>query len=145
MEDTADRIIRFLVKHTSCTECGTSYHTEDVHVIEQRTARVWILGAVCHDCFDLCLIRAELPEKDAVAMAGARTKRPARAANRAPRPAPGLADELTAAERRRFRSLPPLDSDDLLDMTAFLADFDGDFHTLFDEEATATVLPSDED
>ena len=43
--------------------------------------------------------------------------------------------ELTKAEVQRFRSLPPIDEDYVLDVAEFLDDFDGDFRGFFGQES----------
>lgn len=109
---TAERVIRFLVDHARCKDCRGGYHVENVHVLHQTGDRIWDLAAVCDQCYGLALIRAVVRSED-----GRIHTEPA--------------GELTNAELRRFRRLSPIDRDDVLDATAFLTDFDGDFVRLF--------------
>ena len=119
MEKTADRVIQFLVDHGCCTDCGGRYNLEDVYVLAQRGARVFELAAVCRDCYTLSFIRAIIrPRRAAVAEAPV-----------------AILHELTPAEARHFDCLPPVEMDDVLDVSAFLAQFDGDFRSLFGQEA----------
>lgn len=109
-EMTTERVVRFLVKHAQCSDCDCPYHAEDVHVLAHRQDRVWDLAAVCHNCYTMSLIRAVVRGRIALR-------------------------ELTLAEERHFEELPPIDVDDVLDLSAFLTDFDGDFRGLFGKES----------
>ena len=46
---------------------------------------------------------------------------------------PETVGELTAQEWARFREMPQIDVDDLLDVHEFLRDFEGDFASLFED------------
>ena len=116
MDETTDRVVRFLVDNARCSECDGRYHVEDVHVLAHDSDRVWDLAAVCHDCYQMSLIRAIVRSQD-----GHVHTLPSH--------------ELTAAEERRLRALPPIDQDDVLDVSAFLTDFEGDFRGLFSLES----------
>lgn len=116
MEGTADRVIRFLVQNARCTDCGGDFHTEDVYVLDERDMREWDLGAVCHSCHTLTLIRAIVEPE------GVETSTPARIT------------ELTQAEHTHFDDLAPIAADDVLDVVEFLEGFDGDFRELFGRE-----------
>jgi hypothetical protein len=121
LDRTADRVIRFLVDHARCTSCGGRFALEHVHVLHEEDLRVWDLGAVCHECHTLTLVRAIVrPEPTD--------------GNPTPIDAGAQLDELTLAERDRFAELGPVRDDDVLDMTAFLREFDGDFRGLFGRE-----------
>jgi len=121
MNRTSDRVIRFLVDHARCGECGGEFEAEHVHVIRQQDYRVWDLGAVCHRCQTLTLLRAVVrPPRDEGVPTPIESREPA--------------DELTPAERTRYAALPPVGPDDVLDVAAFLQDFDGDFRDLFGRE-----------
>jgi len=119
MAGTADRVIGYLVDQARCTDCGGRYDAEDVYVLAQHGERVWDLAAVCRDCFTLSFIQAVVRPRGAPVTA--RMEK--------------VAHELTAAEERRFDGLPPVQKDDVLDVTSFLADFDGDFRALFGQES----------
>jgi hypothetical protein len=126
--NAADKIIRFLVTHAHCTECGGRYRSEDVYVLEQSGLSVWDLAAVCHECYTLSLVRAVVRPHRGAVPAGSL-------------PEPGAAEqrepwsELSLAEARHFDGLPPVGVDDVLDATRFLVDFDGDFLALFGQES----------
>ena len=112
-ESTSERVVRFLVDHARCSECRGAYLVENVHVLHQTGDRVWDLAAVCQQCYGLALIRAVVRSED-----GRIHTEPA--------------GEMTTAELRRFQRLRPIDRDDVLDVAAFLAGFDGDFARLFE-------------
>jgi hypothetical protein len=114
---SADRVIRFLVEHARCADCDGRFHAEDVHILAAEGRRIWDLAAVCHECHTLTLLRAVVSPPSAEGI---------------PTPA-GEAGvtELTPLERRRFAGLTPVCEDDVLDVSAFLRDFDGDFGRLF--------------
>ena len=111
-ESTSERVVRFLVDHARCDQCRGAYHVENVHVLHQSGDRIWDLAAVCEQCYGLALIRAVVKSED-----GQIHTEPV--------------GELSNAELRRFHRLRPIDRDDVLDATAFLSDFDGDFERLF--------------
>jgi len=111
-ESTSERVVRFLVDHARCNECRGAYHVENVHVLHQSGDRIWDLAAVCEQCYGLALIRAVVKSED-----GQIHTEPV--------------GELSNTELRSFHRLQPIDRDDVLDATAFLSDFDGDFARLF--------------
>ena len=120
MESTSDRVVRFLIEHARCNDCGAEYRVEDVHILSQTAERIWDLAAVCHSCYGLSLRRA-------IVKPGADEPKARYEMRRL--------DELTTAERRRFQGLPSLERDDVLDMAQFLEGFDGDFRGLFSSES----------
>ncbi len=111
---TAERVLRFLVDHARCRDCAGPYDIANVHVLHRTGDRIWDLAAVCSQCYGLALIRAVVRSED-----GQIHTEPA--------------GELSNAELRRFGGLRPIDRDDVLDMTAFLSGFDGDFARWFAE------------
>ena len=125
MNSTADRIIRVLLEQAHCTECGHGFHVEDVHVLRELDERIWDLAAVCNHCYTLSLIRAVVrpTDEDEAAPVGAVAE-----------PRIRFTSELTSAERRYFSDAPPVDADDVLDVSAFLTAFDGDFRSLFGQD-----------
>ena len=139
MADKADRVVRFLIENACCAECDAGYLLEDVHVLNQVRGRIWDLAAVCHECYTLSLVRAIVRTPPDIhhaepAPAVDNLNSEANGSNNGAERSAMSIHELTDAERRRFRSLPPIDRDDVLDVTAFLDDFDGDFRCLFSRE-----------
>jgi hypothetical protein len=132
MEDSsisdADRLVRFLVDTARCGECGASYNSEDVYVLDQVNRHVWELAAVCPGCLSVWLVKAVVRPKGV----------PAPISGAGPSPADGRmvpADELTVAERQHFASMEPITVDEVLDVSAFLRTFDGDFRAYFCQES----------
>jgi len=120
---TADRIVRVLLDQARCTECGSPYHAEDVHILRHHEERIWDLAVVCNVCYTLSLIRAVVriteDGKDEWLAGSHRVS---------------FASELTTAERRHFAALTPVGTDDVLDVSDFLAGFDGDFRRVFEQD-----------
>lgn len=116
---SAEEVLRTLLRQARCTDCDCVYRAENVHVLQQRDDRVWDLAVVCHRCYTMSLVRAivrvpgSLPPREVVPAAA------------------GLAPELSPREQAHFRRLAPVSMDDVLDISGLLADFDGDFHRLF--------------
>jgi len=129
VEGVAVKIIRFLVNHAHCTECGNQYRAEDVYVLDQAGPRVWHLAAVCHSCYTLSVVRAVVrPHRGQLDLS-----------NVGPRPTVAhRLNELTPAEARHFDELGPIDAEDVLDVSDFLVSFDGDFRGLFGREPEET-------
>jgi hypothetical protein len=127
----AGKVIRFLVTHAQCTECGAHYRTEDVYVLEQAGIHIWDLAAVCHQCYTLSIVRAVVRPNTRPVAAGDIVAPPpsGRAA-----PPEMVWSELTPGEEARFELTEPLSADDVLDACAFLSTFDGDFRALFGQE-----------
>lgn len=115
---SAEAVLRSLLRQARCTDCDCAYRAENVHVLQQQDDRVWDLAVVCHRCYTMSLVRA-------IVRAPGISPRAA-----APAPAP-VALELNPRERAHFRHLAPVSMDDVLDISDLLADFDGDFHRLF--------------
>jgi hypothetical protein len=129
-----DKIIRFLVTHAHCTECGSHYRAEDVYVLVRSGRHIWDLAAVCHQCYTLSVVRAVVrphrgdgdPTSDGEGLLATGSDVP-----------DARLSEFTSEELLRFRTLGPIDADDVLDVSRFLESFDGDFHALFAEERDA--------
>jgi len=109
---TSERVIRFVVDNARCRDCKGAYDIADVHVLHRSGDRIWDLAAVCSQCYGLAILRAVVRSED-----GQIHTEPA--------------GEMTNDELRRFGRLRPIDRDDVLDATAFLSGFDGDFASLF--------------
>lgn len=114
-DSPAEVVVRYLIDHAQCSDCGGAYRVENVYILHQVALRIWDLAVVCHQCYSLQFVRA------VVQRARSREEFARR-------------HELTPTEDRRFRRLPPLAIDDVLDVTAFLSRFDGDFQRLFDPD-----------
>jgi hypothetical protein len=107
-ESTVERMLRVLLKRLRCADCGGPYRAENVYFLDEMALASWDVAVVCHQCYALSLVRAVVTS-----------------------PVPD--QELTPTEERRLRGLPPLAIDDVLDVAAFLVNFNGDFQRLFDQ------------
>ena len=99
---------RELVKHViasiPCTVCEHCYEPDNVRIVEHK-GEMWIMAVTCDNCGTQGLVFAVIQEVES----------------------PEIVSELTPQERIRFRDMPQIDADDLLDVHEFLRDFDGDF------------------
>jgi len=103
------RLIKKLMTSTKCTVCGQHYEVDDVSVLGHHED-LWFLSVFCSGCQTQCLVAAVVKEGRA----------------------PHFITDLTEEELERFRHMPELTSDEMLDMQIFLKDFNGDFARLFD-------------
>ena len=120
-EERIKRLIHAAVTH--CGACRRAYLLDDFSVIGHRD-HLWMVTVICEGCHNQGFITAivEQPERAA-------DRRP----DRGGAPATGRRErhtDLTPAERERFVDAPPVGVDDLLDLSVFLDDFDGDFRGL---------------
>ncbi len=124
-EERIKRLIHAAVTH--CGACRRAYLLDDFSVIGHRD-HLWMVTVICEGCRNQGFITAivEQPERAAD-----------RRADRGSTPPPGgpkRPTDLTPAERDRFADVPPVGVDDLLDLAAFLDDFDGDFRSLLNRD-----------
>jgi hypothetical protein len=70
---------------------------------------VWLLSARCRHCDELCQVVILMPTAEEAE----------------------LSAELSTEEAEALADLPPISSDDVLDLHLFMQDFDGDFEMLF--------------
>ncbi len=110
---------------TRCSECRRRYHLDDFAVIGHRD-HLWMVTVVCEGCRSQGFITAIVEDPSQLSGETAEARPVGR------RRRPQLSD-LTPDEAARFAGAAPVDSLDLLDLHEFLADFDGDFKTLFGE------------
>lgn len=115
--DDAEREVRIkrlmLAAVSCCGTCQRQYDLDSLTVIGHRE-HLWMVAVACPQCDTQGVITAVIDGHNLDGTAGTH-------------PA-----ELTLAEHRRFAAAPIVAADDLLDLHAFLDDFDGDFATLFD-------------
>ena len=107
-EEEKRRLIIQLVTQLRCVDCGRLYDPEDFALVH-RLDEVWVLSTRCRHCDELCHVvvymRLDLEPEPVIDL---------------------TPDELEAAQEWQ-----PISSDDLLDVHAFLQEFDGDFDLLF--------------
>jgi hypothetical protein len=103
--------IHFLAGNIKCADCGQGYDAEDIHALGHQD-RLWIMGISCANCGTQGIVFAMLPEEETSAME--------------------VLWELTDEEWERFRSMPEIEMDDVLDVRRLLRDFQGDLKELIE-------------
>lgn len=106
-EEEKRRLVLQLVTRLRCVECGRLYEPEDF-VLVHRWEDMWVLSTRCRNCNELCHVVVYM-------QLGAE-------------PEPII--DLTPEEIETAGDWPPITADDLLDVHAFLQEFDGDFEKL---------------
>ena len=106
-----DRFIKRLIANVRCGVCGEHYGGQNVKVLGHRDA-LWFLSVFCPACGGQGLVAAAIKEREL------------------PRPI----TDLSETEQARFRNFGPVSADELLDIHAFLRDFEGGVSRLFSEE-----------
>jgi hypothetical protein len=104
--------VRRLIAHIPCAVCQHYYEPDNVRIVDHRN-EIWIMAVECDHCGTQGLVFAMIQEGEE----------------------PEVVSELTSQERARFREMPRVDTDDVLDAHEFLRDFDGDFVGLFEDGA----------
>jgi hypothetical protein len=102
-----DDAIKRVIASLKCGSCGRSYREAGIDVIEHKE-EVWFLKVVCPACHVRSLVAAIIRE-----------------AKGAP-----IMTDLSAADLEKFRDAAAIGEDDLLEMHAFLKDFNGDVNRL---------------
>lgn len=102
-------LIKHLVASIPCAVCQHYHEPGNVRIVE-RHGEIWIMAVKCGHCGTQGLVFAMIQEGEK----------------------PEIVNELTSQEWARFREMPQIDADDLLDVHEFLRDFDGDFVGLFE-------------
>ena len=100
--------IRKLISTIKCSVCGQHYGSKNTKVLGHRD-NMWFLHVSCPACLSQALVAAT-----------ANDDKP-----------PQGATELTAAELTKLVKASPIGADDILDLHAFLQEFNGDFVGLF--------------
>ena len=109
-----------------CTVCHHEFDTSDIHVIS-RKPDIWTMLVECTDCHSRNFVAAVLNDGDPreAQLALRRLSEQAIKEIRDP------ADREPQIPSEAPPSGDPIDAGDVIDMHDFLADFDGDFKSLF--------------
>jgi len=107
MDTPQERLLRQLLSTHRCTNCRQRFRRDGFSFVA-RQEKLWVVSARCSHCHTQQMFWVSLKS-------GVQTH-------------PG---EVTPSERKRLEALPPVSSDDVLDMHEFLGCFDGDFAELF--------------
>lgn len=103
-----EHIVKRLMTSVKCNNCGRNYHMRDIKVIGNHE-EIWFLQVYCPSCHGRYLITAVIDQEKKLE----------------------LVSDLTEFEFSKFKNSMALNADDVLDMHAFLKEFDGDFSRLF--------------
>lgn len=100
-------VLKLLTK-LRCVTCGQPYTLRDFTMVDRRTD-AWVLSSHCQHCgnSDHVIVVVSLGEQ------------------------PEPVTDLTPEEGETSADWEPITSDDVLDIHAFMREFDGDFETLF--------------
>jgi len=120
--DTSERQIKRIVldRMERCTVCHSGFEPDDVHVLS-RKSDMWMLMVSCGECNARNFVAAVIGDGDAEEAQLALR----RLGEEHVRSAVDDADDLENS------SGTPISVDDVLDMHAFMQEFDGDFLGLF--------------
>lgn len=103
-------IIEKIARRLNCSSCGRRYRPYDFHLIEDR-GNIAVMKIVCPEC-----------RKQSVVFAVVQRKR-----------VHPVYSELEPDEWNRFRRLPPLNQDDVVDIHREMQDYGGDFGDVLEE------------
>jgi len=104
-------LLKHLLASIPCAVCDQPYKSNDIEVVDHHE-EIWIVAVKCGHCGTKGLVFAMITEEK-----------------------PEVVSDLIPQEWARFKKMPQIDADDLLDVHEFLQDFDGDFVSLFEGEA----------
>ena len=107
-DSNVQRLIKEIVASMQCAVCDSSYQADKVHVIAQQ-GDMLVARVTCGQCDTQGLVFATLKEGE-----------------------PKLIGEMSSEEWGRFRRMPRLTIDDVLDMQRLLRDFEGDMRELLE-------------
>ncbi len=103
-----ERVLKKLMASIKCSFCGQQYEPRNIEILGHNET-LWFLKVLCSSCHTRSLVAAII-EEDKL---------------------PELLTDLTEAERRKFELASGIEVDDVLQMHAFLKEFEGDFSRLF--------------
>jgi hypothetical protein len=105
-------LIKHLVASLPCAVCQHHHEPDNVRIVDHR-GEIWVMAVKCAHCGAQGLVFAMIQEGEK----------------------PEIVNELTSQEWARFREMPQIDADDVLDVHELLREFDGDFVSLFEGRA----------
>jgi hypothetical protein len=106
------QLVKHLVASIPCAICQHHHEPGNVRIVD-RHGEIWIIAVKCDHCGAQGLVFAMIQEGEE----------------------PVITSELTSQERARFREMPRVNADDVLDVHEFLRDFDGNFAGLLEGQA----------
>jgi hypothetical protein len=105
--------IRHLIANVQCVNCGERYARNDIYVLGHHED-VWVSAVVCSRCGTQGLVFATIREDERF----------------------DVRSKATAHELATLKKMPALTIDDVLDVHAFLKEFDGDVTALFEQSTS---------
>ncbi len=102
------RLILQLLTRLKCLACGQPYELRDFTLVDRKTD-MWVLNSQCRHCGNpahVIVVMSPVEKLQSVT-------------------------DLTPEESKDSAERPPISADDVLDIHAFMQEFDGDFETLF--------------
>ena len=103
-----ERIVKKLMTSVKCTSCGQKYEMRDVKILGNHED-LYFLQVTCSSCHNRYMLTAVINDKNS----------------------PAIVSDLTDEEFTKFKDASAPNTNDILDMHAYLKDFDGDFCRLF--------------
>jgi len=103
-----ERIVKKLMTSVKCTGCGQKYEMRDVKILGNHED-LYFLQVTCSSCHGRYMLTAVINDKNN----------------------PDIVSDLTDEEFTKFKDAGAPNTNDVLDMHAYLKDFDGDFSGLF--------------
>ncbi len=103
-----EKFLKKLLATMKCGMCGQQYQSGNINILGRKDD-LWFLFVSCPACKSQGLVAAVVKDGKIAE----------------------VLTELTPEEQKKLASAAPVTSDDLMDMHSFLADFDGDFQSLF--------------
>jgi hypothetical protein len=107
--DGQERLLKQLVSSFRCSYCRHVFEREQVRVTARKD-ELWIVSVRCGRCRNQQIFWVALKDEE-----------------------DATPTDVSAAEAERFAGMPPISTDDVLDMHVALRHFDGDFERLFRE------------
>ena len=106
-----DGMVKELMATVTCAVCGRRYEAGNINVLYHQR-ELWFVSVVCQACNTKSLVAALIKEGSG----------------------PQVVTDLTDEEMARFMDASPVSADDILDLHAFLEEFDGDFAGIFEKK-----------
>jgi hypothetical protein len=103
-----ESIVKKLMTSVKCTGCGQKYEMRDVKILGNHQD-LYFLQVTCSSCHSRYMITAVINDKQNA----------------------DIVSDLTGEEFSKFNQAAAPDTNDVLDMHAYLKDFSGDFSGLF--------------
>ena len=102
-------LIKHLIANIKCAVCQHHYKAEDIQIVDHRDD-IWVMAVICRQCRTHGLIFAII--KEAI---------------------PAIT-EMSPGERAKFKKMPQIEADEILDVHRLLENFDGGFVELLQDE-----------